>query len=342
MTDDGVWWGSPLYNARRLSRSDFAAADFHVSMTHSVAPLEPELISPMVKQSKDDESPKSPPRTCFIITPIGPDGSITRRAADGLISAVIQPTLERMAFEVEVAHRISKSGSITNQVIERLLTSDLVVANLTGLNPNVMYELAVRHAKRLPIVTIAEHGTELPFDIADQRTIFFTNDMAGVTELRPTLVSVIRAALADPSPDNPIYRAAQSAVMREVAQQDEQSYILDRLASIEATVNRLLAHSPARAVLAPDVKPYDVVELTGSVYENATVTLKTSEQKAREYVDTLSGLASISSFSITANGDTTVVELGFRYYVDPQLLKDVAVKKQLRLISVDGDDGLPF
>jgi hypothetical protein len=134
-------------------------------------------------------------KKCFVVTPIGPDASQTRRAADGLIAAVIEPTLTKLNFETFVAHKIDAPGSITRQVIELLLSADLVVANLTELNPNVMYEVAVRHCVGLPIVVMAEHGTKLPFDLSDERTVFFHNDMNGAVEVRPALEKAIASAL---------------------------------------------------------------------------------------------------------------------------------------------------
>jgi hypothetical protein len=193
--------------------------------------------------------------TCFVITPIGSDSSPTRRDAEGILDAVIEPVLNDLKFHVEVAHRISSPGSITNQVIERLLEADLVIANLTGLNPNVMYELAVRHAKRLPVVSVAESGTKLPFDASDERTIFYTNDMAGVTELEPKLRSAVQAAMQDTEPDNPIYRAVETKVMRDIAQDDFQRYTLDMLNKVRDSITELESRSLASASLLPDSRP---------------------------------------------------------------------------------------
>jgi hypothetical protein len=98
-----------------------------------------------------------------------------------------------------------------------------------------MYELAVRHAARLPLVTIAEHGTELPFDVAEQRALFFSNDMLGADELKPKLKETIEKALEDKAPDNPIYSVAQEKVIRDVTPPDDKlSYILDRIDVIQA------------------------------------------------------------------------------------------------------------
>lgn len=81
-------------------------------------------------------------KKCFIITPIGSENSETRRATDGIIKAVIRPVLKEHKFEAKASHEMSSPGSITNQVLHHILTDKMVIANLTGLNPNVMYELA--------------------------------------------------------------------------------------------------------------------------------------------------------------------------------------------------------
>ena len=95
----------------------------------------------------------------LVIAPIGTNDSRVRRSTDGLIRAILRSGLLQHQLETIVAHEIAEPGSISQQILELLIDADLVVANLTGLNPNVMYELAIRHATQRPVLVIAEAGT---------------------------------------------------------------------------------------------------------------------------------------------------------------------------------------
>lgn len=225
-------------------------------------------------------------KRCFVITPIGNDSSTTRRAADGLLNAVIKPSLGRLGFECFVAHEISVSGSITRQVIDHILTADLVIANLSELNPNVMYELAVRHCAALPAVVLAEVGTKLPFDVADERAVFYVNDMHGTVDLGPRLEEAIRSSLTAP-PDNPVYRVSQARVMKEAVKEGALAYILERLDEIEDAVTRprrlakaLEIHNP------PFVQPYRLQTL---------IIVEGDGEKIGAFAKALSGLQAVSS-----------------------------------------------
>lgn len=110
-------------------------------------------------------------KICFIVSPIGPEGSDIRKRADKVLKHIIRPPLEECGYVVQRADNIADPGLITTQVIDKIRDSELVVADLTGHNPNVFYELAVRHAVAKPFIQIVELGETIPFDIAGFRTI---------------------------------------------------------------------------------------------------------------------------------------------------------------------------
>jgi hypothetical protein len=117
-------------------------------------------------------------KTCFFISPIGSPDSAERAASDKLLKFIIEPVLKRCGFDRPVrADHITQPGVITSQVFTKLWIDDLVVADLTGSNPNVFYELAVRHIARKPCVHMIRKGERLPFDVAPNRTVFFDFDI---------------------------------------------------------------------------------------------------------------------------------------------------------------------
>ena len=153
-------------------------------------------------------------KTCFVVTPIGDESTDIRRHIDGIIDQAIIPAINK-EFDVKVAHREYEVGSINDRVIRRVYDSDLVIANLTTLNPNVMFELAIRYSFGKPTIVIAEKGTKLPFDIIDENTIFYINDPAGAAELKETIKRFVEKLDWNNSTYGPVYSAINKAAMLE-------------------------------------------------------------------------------------------------------------------------------
>lgn len=186
---------------------------------------------------------------CFIITPIGDDTDPIRRHIEGIIDAALRPALEDK-YDLVVAHRISEPGSITKQIITEIYSAKLVVANLTNRNPNVMYELALRHSLGKPVIMIAEKGTPLPSDIVMERTIFYQNDARGVIELRENIAAAEKEIDYEKT-ESPIYNVLHDVLKdrqiiefsesQSISQEDDGNatvlkYILQKLTNLEDAV----------------------------------------------------------------------------------------------------------
>jgi hypothetical protein len=93
---------------------------------------------------------------CFFIAPIGKGGSPERKRSDALLRFVVARAAAELGLTAVRADQISEPGQITLQVIDHVLRARAAVADLTGSNANVYYELAIRHTAKLPAALIAE------------------------------------------------------------------------------------------------------------------------------------------------------------------------------------------
>ena len=121
-------------------------------------------------------------KSCFFIAPIGEPGTVVREDSDQVLKYIVRPAAARLGFNAFRADEIAEPGIITSQVIERIVESPLVIADLTGHNPNVFYELAIRHAIRKPFVQMIRRGEGIPFDVATARTVRYELDLNGAEE----------------------------------------------------------------------------------------------------------------------------------------------------------------
>lgn len=152
-------------------------------------------------------------KVCFYVTPIGEDDSDQRQHSDLFLESIVAPALDDLEeFDLTIvrADQIGKPGMISAQIIEHIANAALVIADLSFHNPNVFYEVGLRHAARLPIVQIIRESDRIPFDLDQLRTIRI--DTSSIYSLVPRLetyrsqiANQVRRALADDADvDNPL------------------------------------------------------------------------------------------------------------------------------------------
>jgi len=169
---------------------------------------------------------------CFVIGPIGDKdaepGSDRRKAYEDavqILEEVIKPACDVCGLRTERADRITTPGDINEQVCRYIRDSHVVIADLTGANPNVMYELGLRHTTGKLTLQIGERET-LPFDIAAIRTILFRRTEAGLVEARRKLVASLAAGLqsgGDPATATRVWFERATQLLPDPSTQEDDS-----------------------------------------------------------------------------------------------------------------------
>lgn len=214
-------------------------------------------------------------KICFVITPIGNEQDEIRRHIDGIIDQAIIPALGEN-FQVKVAHKEYEIGSINERIIQNVYKADLVIANLTMTNPNVMFELAIRYSFGKPSIVIAEKDTKLPFDIIDENTIFYINDPQGAAELKESIRRFADKIDWGKNTYGPVYSAVRKAAEYENVESNIQdienktafSYLVKKIADLEMTIKEIWQDDYNNKV-NNDFSAFEtVIRKEFSIYEN--------------------------------------------------------------------------
>ena len=108
----------------------------------------------------------------------------------------IGDALTEAGYEVFRADDICSQQNILQDIIDAIVTSDLIIADLTTSNPNVYYELGLAHALKRPVVLLTQDTSELPFDLRSYRVIPYDTDFAQIPKARAELLEVAKLAIA--------------------------------------------------------------------------------------------------------------------------------------------------
>jgi len=147
---------------------------------------------------------------CFVIMPIGKENTEERRLNEEVYSKIIEPCIKNSGFNISCSHAglIGTTGSIPRQIIEKLYQSDIVVADLRSLNPNVLWELGVRHAFLKRSIMICADIDEMKnfFDISIFRVFSYNINGESNQDFFKKICSCIQEIVANPTkPDNPVW-----------------------------------------------------------------------------------------------------------------------------------------
>ena len=209
-------------------------------------------------------------KICFVIAPIGGPGSGIRKRSDQVLEHIIRPVVESCGYKAVRADEIAEPGIITNQIIRHVVDDPLVIADLTGQNANVFYELAIRHAVRKPLVQIIDNVEAIPFDVRPMRTIGVDHrDLDSVEEAKTEIKRQIQSFEENSSSlENPISVALEGRSIDEINPRDQR--YLEEIKKIGDKTDEILRRMNTEAL---DADPEEAKQASTNVGEKPTVSI---------------------------------------------------------------------
>lgn len=147
-------------------------------------------------------------KSCFVIMPFGKDKD-KQSFYTSVYESIIFPAASKCHYEVNrVDTKPSNVGNITKNIINDLVYSDLVIADLSEGNSNVFYELGIRHAlHKCSTILIIQEGYDIPFDLKQHVAVFYSTDIRGIQAAIHGIITAIEKSerARENDADNPVH-----------------------------------------------------------------------------------------------------------------------------------------
>lgn len=222
-------------------------------------------------------------RKCFVVSPIGAEGSDTRINADKLFRYIIKPVCEACDFNPIRVDQLNDANSITQTIIEHLEDSDLVIADISEHNPNVFYEMGYRARTKKPMIHLKRKGENLPFDVNTIRTFEYDlTDLDNVEEIKQRLTKTIESFTYSDNADTPIQEEVTDNVSTSILPVLYQ--ILDSISELKTEMKNINTETIGTVIRSmqatqPQMSPDTALQmqLMGSLMQNPDSFMKLVE-----------------------------------------------------------------
>ncbi|MBC8733455.1 macro domain-containing protein [Paraburkholderia sp. UCT2] len=155
-------------------------------------------------------SNKTGRQKCFVVMPFGEkkDANGNSIDFDKIYKYFIKQAIEALDIDCVRCDEIAEAGWIHSKMFQHIYESRVAVVDITSLNPNVFYELGVRHALTQSItVLIRRDGTDIPFNIQGFKVIDYSEDLEKLDEAKKKITDFIKNGLKIRKNDSPVHEA---------------------------------------------------------------------------------------------------------------------------------------
>jgi hypothetical protein len=140
----------------------------------------------------EPEQSDLPIKRCFVIMPIADMDGYELGHFSRVYEHLIKPAIEDAGYQSHRADLVNSSNYIIIDILQKIVECDMVICDLSGRNPNVLYELGVRQAFNLPTVLIKDRKTPNIFDIQGLRYMEYSESLR-IDEVQTGKLSILKA-----------------------------------------------------------------------------------------------------------------------------------------------------